>query len=114
MSKYRPLWEYLKGCGEETPTLSFERIAEILGFPIDHSFLNYKKESAEYGYAVGKISLKNKNGRLFPPLKERSAAERLSRGAARNRIKMYPARKFSARGLCCREVQNEFFTQLPP
>ena len=65
MSKYRPLWEYLKGCGEETQTLSFERIAEILGFPIDHSFFNYKKESAEYGYAVGKISLKNKTVAFF-------------------------------------------------
>lgn len=36
------LWKYLKGCGEETQTLSFERISKILGFPIDHSFLNYK------------------------------------------------------------------------
>lgn len=32
---------------------------EILGFPIDHSFLNYKKELLAYGYTVGKISLKD-------------------------------------------------------
>jgi hypothetical protein len=31
-----------------------------LGFEIDHSFLNYKKELTEYGYQVGKISLKGK------------------------------------------------------
>ncbi len=27
---------------------------------IDHSFLTYKKESKEYGYEVGKISMKEK------------------------------------------------------
>lgn len=30
----------------------------MLGFEIDHSFLNCKKELEEYGYKVGKISLK--------------------------------------------------------
>lgn len=29
----------------------------MLGFEIDHSFLNCKKELEEYGYKVGKISL---------------------------------------------------------
>ena len=28
------------------------------GTPIDHSFLTYKKELIEYGYKVGKISMK--------------------------------------------------------
>ena len=28
------------------------------GLPIDHSFLTYKKELIEYGYKVGKISMK--------------------------------------------------------
>ena len=27
--------------------------------PIDHSFLNSKKELSDYGYTVGKISMKN-------------------------------------------------------
>ncbi|OIL35748.1 hypothetical protein ATX10_04230 [Oenococcus oeni] len=40
--------------------LSFEQIKQILGFEIDHSFLNYKKELPDYGYSVSKISLKNK------------------------------------------------------
>lgn len=39
--------------------LTFEEIQEIAGVPIDHSFLKYKKELTEYGYQVGKISMKN-------------------------------------------------------
>ena len=34
------------------------RINEIAGVSVDHSFLTYKKELTEYGYRVGKISLK--------------------------------------------------------
>ena len=30
----------------------------IAGIPIDHSFLRYKKELTDYGYQVGKISMK--------------------------------------------------------
>ena len=33
-------------------------VINILGFRIDHSFLKYKKELKEYGYEVGKISIK--------------------------------------------------------
>lgn len=61
MSKYDPLWKYLKEDGRSSLRLSFEEIKEVLGFEIDHSFLNYKKEAKEYGYQVGKISLKEKN-----------------------------------------------------
>ncbi len=60
MSKYAPLWEYLKTGGKDEYKLSFEEIEAISGFNIDHSFLTYKKESIEYGYGVSKISLKNK------------------------------------------------------
>ena len=38
----------------------FDQIQEIAGLPIDHSFLTYKKELKDYGFEVGKISLKNK------------------------------------------------------
>ena len=38
----------------------FDRIGDILGFPIDHSFLRYKQEAVQYGYRVEKISLKEK------------------------------------------------------
>lgn len=60
MSKYEPLWKYLKENGQEHYKLSYEQIKSILGFDIDHSFLTYKKESKEYGYEVGKISMKEK------------------------------------------------------
>lgn len=57
MSKYRLLWEYVSK--SKLPlTLSFKEAENILGFPIDHSFLNYKKELSEYGCEVKKISLK--------------------------------------------------------
>ncbi len=60
MSKYEPLWKYLKENNKESYQLSYEEIKNILSFHIDHSFLNYKKEAKEYGYEVGKISMKEK------------------------------------------------------
>lgn len=59
MCKYDPLWMWIWDNGTESFTLSFAQIEEIAGLPIDHSFLNYKKELLEYGFRVGKISLKN-------------------------------------------------------
>lgn len=44
--------------GSQSFKLTFDEIKDIAGIPIDHSFLNYKKELAEYGYQVGKISMK--------------------------------------------------------
>lgn len=38
--------------------MTFEEIQKIAGVPIDHSFLKYKKELADYDYQVGKISMK--------------------------------------------------------
>ncbi|MDR1115740.1 MAG: hypothetical protein LBL33_06290 [Tannerella sp.] len=61
MSKYESLWQYLQKDGRDTFQLTFEEIKAIIGFDIDHSFLNYKKEAKEYGYEVGKISLKEKH-----------------------------------------------------
>ncbi|MDD3921693.1 MAG: hypothetical protein PHO41_11035 [Eubacteriales bacterium] len=58
MSKYDLLWKYVQENGTPAFTLSFDEIQSIAGIPIDHSFLNYKKELLEYGYQVGKISLK--------------------------------------------------------
>ena len=58
MSKYTPLWEHIKTCGEQNFKLTFAEIEKIAGVPIDHSFLKYKKELLEYGYEVGKISMK--------------------------------------------------------
>lgn len=60
MSKYNKLWEYLKENNKENYKISYEEIKNILGFEIDHSFLTYKKEAKQYGYEVGKISMKEK------------------------------------------------------
>ncbi len=59
MSKYDALWRYVSKSGQDI-YMTFDEIKSVLGFPIDHSFLNYKKELEKYGYIVGKISLKNK------------------------------------------------------
>ena len=58
MSKYDALWKYVQESGNQSFKLTFYEIAEIAGIAIDHSFLKYKKELTEYGYQVGKISMK--------------------------------------------------------
>ncbi len=58
MSKYSPLWAYVQKSGSPSLVLTFEEVREIAGVPMDHSFLNCKKELTEYGYQVGKISMK--------------------------------------------------------
>lgn len=58
MSKYDLLWEYLRQNGTPSLKLTFDEIQNIVGIPIDHSFLKFKKELTDYGYQVGKISMK--------------------------------------------------------
>lgn len=58
MSKYEPLWNWIKENGTDSFKLTYTEIEKIAGVPIDHSFLTYKKELAEYGFKVGKISMK--------------------------------------------------------
>lgn len=60
MSKYEPLWDYIKENQKDNYILTYEEIKSILGFEIDHSFLTYKKELKNYGYQVSKISMKKK------------------------------------------------------
>ena len=60
MSKYGALWKYVSEKNEDKLTISFEDINNICGFSIDHSFLTCKKELASYGFAVKKISQKDK------------------------------------------------------
>lgn len=61
MSKYAPLWKWVSEKDSGALTVTFDEIEGILTFPIDHSFLTYKKELAEFGWTVGKISMKNRN-----------------------------------------------------
>ena len=58
MSKYNNLWIYIANSGEDELKLTYEEIEKISGTKVDHSFLTYKKELSEYGYEVGKISMK--------------------------------------------------------
>lgn len=59
MSKYDPLWKYVRERGESRLCLTFGQIGAIAGTPLDHSFLNYKKELLEYCFEVAKISIKS-------------------------------------------------------
>lgn len=59
MSKYEPLWKWIQNNGTDSFQLTYAEIENILGFPIDHSFLTFKKELLNFGFAVGKISMKN-------------------------------------------------------
>ncbi len=61
MSKYQALWKYIANIDTYPLKLSFDDIFNVLGFPIDHSFLTYKKETADYGFTVKKVSLKEKS-----------------------------------------------------
>ena len=58
MSKYQPLWEHIQAIDADKLSLSYGEIESILGFPIGHSFLTYKKELPAYGWNVKKISMK--------------------------------------------------------
>ena len=58
MSKYEPFWKWIRDNGTDSFKLTYAEIEEIAGVTIDHSFLKYKKELLEYGFCVGKISMK--------------------------------------------------------
>ena len=60
MSKYDKLWNYVKDNNLDSYKLSYDKIKEIFGFDINHSFLRYKNEFIYYGYIVKKISIKEK------------------------------------------------------
>ena len=56
--KYDALWAYIRENGKPQLTLTFEELERIAGVPLNHAFLQYKKELLQYGYAVEKISMK--------------------------------------------------------
>ena len=57
MSKYDKLGLRRRPEGDEL-MLTFDEDGAIAGVPLDHSFLNYKKELVPHGWEVGKISMK--------------------------------------------------------
>ncbi len=56
MSKYAPLWAYVKE--HEPSAMTFAEIQSVCGFPIDHAFLRFKKELEAEGFRVEKILIK--------------------------------------------------------
>ena len=60
MSKYEPLWNWIRENGTDSFKLAFDEAEKIAGFPIDHSFLTHKKELIGYGFMAGKISMKER------------------------------------------------------
>ena len=72
MGKYEALWKWISENGTERFLLRFSEIEEIAGVPLDHSFLNYKKELPEYGFKVGKISMKEQTV-LFEKIPEQDS-----------------------------------------
>lgn len=58
MSKYDTLFTWIKENKKGNFILGFNEIEKILGFPMDHSFLTYKKELNDYGFKVAHISMK--------------------------------------------------------
>ena len=71
MSKYEPLWNWIKENSTDSFKLTFDEIEKIAGLLIDHSFLAYKKVLTEYGFMVGKISMKEQTV-SFERLKSKS------------------------------------------
>ena len=61
MSKYEPLWKWIKENGSDSFKLTYAEMEEITSIAIDHSFLTYKKELMNYGYQVVKISMKEQS-----------------------------------------------------
>ena len=58
MSKYDPLWKWINENKTDNFKLTYAEIENIVGVPIDHSFLTFKKELLQYGFQVAKISMK--------------------------------------------------------
>lgn len=58
MSKYAALWRWIAAQSGGALELNFAEIEKVAGLPLDHSFLNCKKELTDFGWKVEKISLK--------------------------------------------------------
>ncbi len=64
MGKYIVLWEYIGQQDADRLHLSFLKTEQILGFPIDHSFLTYKKR-INIIRLEGRKNLNEKSNRAF-------------------------------------------------
>lgn len=64
MSKYEPLWHWIRKNAGDGLTLTWDEVETIAGVGLDHSFLTYKKELESFGYRIEKISMKEKTVRI--------------------------------------------------
>lgn len=107
MSKYEPLWKYLKNNRKEEYILTYDEIKNILGFDIDHSFLKYKKESASYGYIVKKISLKERKITFINVIKIiKEIKEKLENFSSKEECIKYLVKKTGLSDKECTEAYN--------
>lgn len=60
MCKHDAQRESIRERGQPRLTLSFDAVEELAGVPLDRSFLSCKMDLTAYGYAVGRISMKNR------------------------------------------------------
>lgn len=58
MSKYNQLWKHIADSGQDQLMIPFSEVERVTGVPLDHSFLQYKKELLDYSYQVDHIYLK--------------------------------------------------------
>ena len=49
VSKYKALWDYVQSRTEIAFQMTFDEIGIAAGVPLDHSFLNAKKELEAFG-----------------------------------------------------------------
>lgn len=107
MSKYEPLWKYLKNDQKEEYILTYDEIKNILGFDIDHSFLKYKKESASFGYIVKKISLKERKITFINVIKIiKETKEKLENFSSKEECIKYLVKKTGLSDKECTEAYN--------
>ncbi len=66
MSKYAPLWEAVDKRTEDSFTLTFAEVEQILGFPIDHSVFEFQEGIARLRLAGGQNLFKGADGGLQP------------------------------------------------
>ena len=78
MSKSNALWDYVRSQSAPLLRLSFDEIQQIAGIPIDHSFLQYKKELTAYGWQVVKISMKGQTVCFAKPAFQPAGARNVS------------------------------------
>lgn len=60
MSKYDPLWNWIKENGTDSFKLTYAEIEEIAGLPIDHSFINIHNNQL-HGFPRGGMGILDSN-----------------------------------------------------